>query len=288
MGGVNKLDSLAARLAGEANPSVIRAYHGSPHDFDRFDASKIGTGEGGQVYGHGLYFAGNEDVARSYRDQLASLSVRSPDGPAVELPTWISRRMIEEDGPAVWRDRLLGVANKTTGDADQMRSYADAMRRLEGGGELVDTGHMYEVELGYPENDLLDYDRPMGSAIASRLTPALRSGLKRDVRKRLEMGQLKQHADNLRQMADDPSLAPGQLLLHGAADSYGAAAAARQLKDAGIPGLRYLDQGSRSEGGGTRNYVVFPGAEDQIRILRKFAVPGAVGTGAASQYEESP
>src|SRR4051812_28966406 len=24
----------------------IRAYHGSPHDFDRFDLSKIGTGEG--------------------------------------------------------------------------------------------------------------------------------------------------------------------------------------------------------------------------------------------------
>ena len=38
----------------------IRAYHGSPHDFDRFDMSKIGTGEGAQAYGHGLYFAENE------------------------------------------------------------------------------------------------------------------------------------------------------------------------------------------------------------------------------------
>ena len=35
----------------------IRAYHSSPHDFDKFDLSKIGTGEGAQVYGHGLYFA---------------------------------------------------------------------------------------------------------------------------------------------------------------------------------------------------------------------------------------
>jgi GNAT superfamily N-acetyltransferase len=31
----------------------IRAYHGSPHDFERFDSSKIGTGEGAQAYGHG-------------------------------------------------------------------------------------------------------------------------------------------------------------------------------------------------------------------------------------------
>lgn len=31
---------------------AIRAYHGSPHDFDKFDMSKIGTGEGAQAYGH--------------------------------------------------------------------------------------------------------------------------------------------------------------------------------------------------------------------------------------------
>jgi len=48
----------------------ITAYHGSPYDFERFDTSKIGTGEGAQVYGHGLYFAENEPVAKNYRDQL--------------------------------------------------------------------------------------------------------------------------------------------------------------------------------------------------------------------------
>ena len=41
----------------------IRAYHGSPHDFDRFDMSKIGTGEGAQAYGHGLYLAESPAVA---------------------------------------------------------------------------------------------------------------------------------------------------------------------------------------------------------------------------------
>jgi len=46
------------------------AYHGSPHDFDQFDISKIGTGEGAQAYGHGLYFAEREGIAKSYRDAL--------------------------------------------------------------------------------------------------------------------------------------------------------------------------------------------------------------------------
>ena len=44
---------------------AIKAYHGSPYDFERFDMSKIGTGEGAQAYGHGLYFAENhEPMAR--------------------------------------------------------------------------------------------------------------------------------------------------------------------------------------------------------------------------------
>ena len=51
--------------AGEAvvGAGPIRAYHSSPHDFDKFDLSKIGTGEGAQVYGHGLYFAENPAVS---------------------------------------------------------------------------------------------------------------------------------------------------------------------------------------------------------------------------------
>ena len=48
----------------------IRAYHGSPHDFDKFDFTKMGTGEGAQEYGKGGYFAENEGTARGYRDRL--------------------------------------------------------------------------------------------------------------------------------------------------------------------------------------------------------------------------
>ena len=41
-------------------------WHGSPHKFDAFDSSKIGTGEGAQAYGHGLYLAESPEVAGSY------------------------------------------------------------------------------------------------------------------------------------------------------------------------------------------------------------------------------
>jgi hypothetical protein len=37
------------------------------HPLGRFDMSKIGSGEGAQAYGQGLYFAGNEKVAEGYK-----------------------------------------------------------------------------------------------------------------------------------------------------------------------------------------------------------------------------
>lgn len=54
------------------------AYHGSPHDFDQFDASKFGTGEGTAAYGRGLYVAQNENVAKTYRQRALRMNDAPP------------------------------------------------------------------------------------------------------------------------------------------------------------------------------------------------------------------
>lgn len=56
------------------------AWHGSPHDFDTFDLGAIGTGEGNQVHGWGLYFAKNREVAQAYKDVLGIDSVEIISG----------------------------------------------------------------------------------------------------------------------------------------------------------------------------------------------------------------
>lgn len=63
--------------------------------------------------------------------------------------------------------------------------------------------------------------------------------------------------------------------------------ATNALQDAGIPGIRYLDQGSRSAGEGSRNFVVFD--DNIIDILKKYGiVPGmAAGANALSNYDPS-
>ena len=49
----------------------LRAYHGSAADFDQFDLSHTGSGQGAQAYGHGLYFAEEPKVAHFYREDAA-------------------------------------------------------------------------------------------------------------------------------------------------------------------------------------------------------------------------
>ena len=53
------------------------------------------------------------------------------------------------------------------------------------------------------------------------------------------------------------------------------------LREAGIPGIRYLDQGSRTAGEGSRNYVVFD--DKLIEILRKYGLLGMAGGAAVNE-----
>lgn len=45
----------------------IRAYHGSPYDFEKFSLDRVGSGEGAQAQGHGLYFTESQRLASAYR-----------------------------------------------------------------------------------------------------------------------------------------------------------------------------------------------------------------------------
>ena len=67
--------SVAERHFLESNPSAAikdqSAFHGSRLDnIDRFRTSFVGTGEGAQAFGWGLYFAQRQDVAEWYRKKV--------------------------------------------------------------------------------------------------------------------------------------------------------------------------------------------------------------------------
>lgn len=56
------------------NPGFYQtAWHGSPYDFEHFDLGAMGSGEGRQVHGWGLYFAKDRKISEGYKDFLKNL-----------------------------------------------------------------------------------------------------------------------------------------------------------------------------------------------------------------------
>jgi len=239
---------------------LIRAYHGSPYAFDKWDASKIGSGEGAQAYGYGHYFAGNEDVARGYRDKLSpspnrvvfpygdtndlgGLDRYSYDSFSYDSPEHIAAKaLLSRSG---LRGQLATMKGMTD-DRDQIAAAARMIRRGEIAPETP--GHMYDVTLGVNPEHLLNWDKPL------REQPALP----------LNFGPQRRNPDwtggHLFQQWDSPK------------------STAEQMREAGIPGIKYLDGVSRYAGDGTSNYVMFPGTEDLININRRYEQGGPVNT----------
>ena len=85
------------------------AWHGSPHDFDTFDLGAIGTGEGNQAHGWGLYFAKKKSVSKNYQKVLSKrLGTTSPKLFKVEIPD--EKTMLDED--KYFKEQNKDVVNK--------------------------------------------------------------------------------------------------------------------------------------------------------------------------------
>ena len=60
------------RMMGAGSVREHRVYHGSGADFDAFDHSHMGEGEGAQAYGWGTYVTEVEGIGRTYAEQNAT------------------------------------------------------------------------------------------------------------------------------------------------------------------------------------------------------------------------
>jgi hypothetical protein len=225
----------------------IRAYHGSPHDFDRFDMSKIGTGEGAQAYGHGLYFAENPKVAEEYKSRLASNKVTLP-------ADFISSQKADDLRGAGFGDKAIFMANQFLRD-----SRGDVGAALKGLGDIHLTngsqaakdaadvirafspqfkherGRMYEVNINAAPEQFLSSDLNLNKQSPAVKEALWKSGIYQE-------GPYRSGALAYQDLADRGTV--GQ----GLGERQAAASAA--LREAGIPGIKYLDQGSRQVSGG--------------------------------------
>ncbi len=115
------------------NPSILAqpAYHGTPHrGIDKFSTDKIGTGEGAQVYGWGLYFAGKRAIAEWYRNKL------SLNRGAFSLVDKATGEPIAEGTPGaeLVKQRMLSYGvDLRASDIDQFKTlWKENIQRLQG------------------------------------------------------------------------------------------------------------------------------------------------------------
>ena len=271
------------KLAGlkQAVNKARRVYQGSPHKHKgKLDADKIGTGEGAQAYGYGHYVAESDLVAEGYRSRLSSnAGDYTPayyiDGVEVEGTPEIraiSSYLSDGTGRKVSLDKAKNNAKRMR---PELSEGIDAIKgHLTTGNKA---GHLYEYDLNESAIDtMLDWDAPLSEqpeVVQNRIASiANQFGIDSPV----ESGR----------SIDAFLYDLGHEKITGSPEAASAA-----LKEAGIPGIKYFDGGSRTAGEGTRNFVIFPGSEGEIKAVsrngEKLAMLGGILGGSALMPEES-
>jgi len=241
------------------SPVFSRAYHGTPHrgiEKEGFRLDKIGSGEGNQSYGHGIYFAGNRKVAEHYRTGLSERGFTNAareaydqyDSPAEAERALLAIRGLSDSQKdlirALKKDDWLGFDYPHQAIRAALREPHNFEMSPETQDALRKQGQLYHAEIP-DDHELLDWDKSL-SEQPEKVRAALAS------------------IPGLRQ-------ALGRIFVHMPWDEHSGASAYRQiskltggdrsasekLNAAGIPGLRYLDGASRHAGEGTHNYVIW-------------------------------
>jgi hypothetical protein len=273
-------------------------WHGSPHNFDAFDASKIGTGEGAQAYGHGLYLAENPVVAGGYQTALSDKALISkikgiygPDDDYSDVS-----RLIAQDTSLTPPQRELLDSVQSEGNFGFDYPHQAVQQLLRNPAQydidprtqaaLNNLGSLYKVDT--PDTHIakmLDWDKPLSDQhpdVQALLInhPAItqdvaeRAGIQQRLNDQFPTRLTHPVLGPIASRAITPEGTSGQQAYDTLASQFGSRAAASQfLSDQGIPGIKYLDGGSRGAGTGTSNYVVFPGEERNLTILYRNGVP---------------
>ena len=274
---VGDREAFERQMAQVPNLMGLTAYHGTPHTIKgKFDISKVGTGEGAQAYGHGMYFAENPAVAKQYatdRSYVGKVMAGTPDN-----TPWDAQR-IAQDTLNVHGDNAITQLEKTLKNnsflknpqqVENNKQLQDAIDILKTN-QLQPVGNLYKVDI--PDADIpmmLDYDKPLSQQSKAVQDVAMQylNGLKNQAK----MGGFKSIWDldggDLYGVMQRYQLNDIGKLIKKNVDSKDVS---DKLLSYGISGVRYLDEGSRAKGKGTSNFVVFE--PSQVKILEQNSKP---------------
>jgi len=280
-------------LISPAMPSLLRAgaqatknmpignmiaYHGTPHEIKSgFDISKIGTGEGAQAYGHGMYFAESPKVAESYKKDLSNFyepfiqydkqKLKGSELSNSDLNVFKYLELGQKDA-GQFKHNTVYYAKKRAEEAND----TEAIKKLNEHsdikfGEEYNRGNLYKVDI--PDAyipTMMDYDKPLGQQ--SAIVKKALNNIKKQI-----TPEMKMELGGDMNLLFGKDITPVQFLntmeiIH---PTGGTGIGEKMLNELGVKGIRYLDGTSRDTGKGTSNFVVFDPKE--VKILEKNGQP---------------
>lgn len=221
------------------------AFAGSRIDYDRPSLEAIGTGEGNQAHGWGLYYALNKDVAEGYRKTFVGESTDTNLGLANyylrknEFDVWLAIDALQED---VYNGKIDAETAK------EIFEYWENTSQSELEQNARRKGQVHEVDI--PENPyLLDEQE-----LLSKQSPFVKKALKAAAK---EIG-----------VKWDSNHTNGKYIYDNIANVLGTKKAASQLLEKhGIKGITY---DGKQDG---RCFVIFNPTD--VKVIQKFYQDGA-------------
>ena len=295
LGALGQSEDADAGFVTRGGRTLLEAWHGSPHKFDKFSMDQIGTGEGAQAYGHGLYFADSEDVARQYRDQLRHRG--GEDFEDVAKRNGVDPSAFNGYGPHSAEARInegaslktivteAKMANRALRDTPDEQVAQTIQEYLDG-----KSGALYRTEIDVTPESLLDWDKPLSADTPQQMKDAINTLVKNnpDLKDDLYQAYREDQPGSIYYSLLSDHAKTGDIVKN---QQF----ATQQLNDAGIKGIKYLDGDSRAVGDGTSNYVIFDDSLINIaergnadpRLLAGTAAGTALGALAAPMVKDS-
>lgn len=244
----------------EVNEQTIRehrVYHGSGADFDHFDHSHMGEGEGAQVYGWGTYVTEVKGIGEGY-------AIRSMNGSSMSHEELSLKRNELEYYIDSAKEKLPFLKGEYKAELEaQISEWEEQLKEYE------EHNFLYIVEI--PDDNgknYLDWDENTGADLINRIRETLRKNA--DLKELYDGAELNAELERL---APKTPFSETYIFLYELLGSD--KAASQMLHDMGFTGIKYpadYRRGGRADG--AKNYVIFNEEDakitDRIRFFRTF------------------
>ena len=272
MRGKNGLDVIGTEdgqrvldMANDDGAKEHRVYHGSGAEFDHFDHSHMGEGEGAQAYGWGTYVTEVEGIGRTYAIQNSENArehyVYSGDTHGLSeerineiLEVFLDAKPSEGHVVSEYNDALDWYSSKRDEYCQSLAKDASLLNPSDISIVMDKTRNLYTVEIPDDNGEnYLDWDSKTGKDLVSRLVSTLRAD--KDLKKAYE-GRLSELNKELGKFAPRTLFSDTYVQL---AELLGSDKKASQLLSSlGYVGIKYpaeFRSGGRKDG--AKNYVIF-------------------------------